>query len=577
MKVIFALIIGVLSPIISAQTIDTPGGWKENITSQGRSITRGNTQILIGNWKNLQGISLRETLENMENNPVNEIPISSSGGVIPEKVDGAFSVTRQIELNGKPAISLIAGCPGLPGHARIMTVTAYRKNVLQIISAAGFLEKVCEKEPKGPVTNSNHDNKNTTSAQNQQVIADNDGSKNTPLPKPIVNNHTSYASSSLPLDPLTRIPTTGDGPCAKIINEDITKPTRLVNSDKVCDYKLSGNIEVSSDLTIDPGVGIRVEADGSISVTGGRIIANGTAENPIVMDGLTHTPGYWKGMQFWKGRESSFNHFHMADAGQVCPRAVCPDVALRVDNVSLSFTNSSVSNSYVYGMRINDTVDLLAFSNNRFFNNQRAGLSVHPEHIPMMDVATDYSGGKFPNATPMLDVLSGEQTQGKVYRWKKLTAPYHIAGSFRPTGGRWKIDPGVEIVMDVEAWISIEGNAVVEAIGTANDPIVFRGEQRKAGYWSGLQLNKATKQNTFEHVKISDFGNTKSLASKRSAFYLNDSRLSLKDVIIDNGKGSGIRCAESTLFKDGSFVKIHGNVFITNISGIQMESSCKSP
>lgn len=382
--------------------------------------------------------------------------------------------------------------------------------------------------------------------------------------------------SNLPIDPVSGIPTTGSAACLYILDEDITSPTQLVNSPSACDYVLDGWVEVRSDLLIEPGVGIRANANATLVIEGGRVIADGTAELPIVMDGQAHTAGFWNGINFRNGRESVFDHFHVADAGQVCAILFCPDVGFILDEVTVSFTNSSVSNSYVIGMNITDDTELTAFSNNRFFGNGSAGLVIGAENVPMMDAESDYSGGSLPNAIPMLRVSNGGHNQGRVYRWKKLSSPYYIPSYFDPAGGRWIIEPGVEIVMGEEAWITIEGNAVVEAVGTAAEPIIIRGNQPNSGYWKNIRFRDSPwESNRFEHVDIRHWGNRGGVVSAFSAFDLNDSRMTLDNVSITNGRGAGVLCDEPTLFSDGSFVRLVSNVRIDSTTSTLVDSDCQ--
>ena len=107
-----------------------------------------------------------------------------------------------------------------------------------------------------------------------------------------------------------------------------------------------------------------------------------------------------------------------------------------------------MSNSFARGMSITDDVEVIRFANNRFFNNQLAGMQVHPENVPQMDGNSDYSGGAFPNGIPMLEIMIGSHKRGQVYQWKNRSSPYFLAFNYRATGGIWRIDAGVEIVMD---------------------------------------------------------------------------------------------------------------------------------
>ena len=404
-----------------------------------------------------------------------------------------------------------------------------------------------------------------TTPEQRITVLDTTWIRNSPAP----TADTVSTTGSLPVDPQTGLPTSGSDACDQILTEDISFPTRLVNTSAICDYRLTGRIEVNSDLIIEPGVAIRADANAEIVIDGGSIIADGTAENPIVMDGNAHVPGYWEGIHFNRGRDSVFDHFHLVDAGQLCTIIFCEDTGFYLDEVRVSFTNSSVSNSDVEGMAITEDVEIVQFANNRFLRNRLAGLSVHPEVVRDLDVNSDYGGGAFPNGIPMVEIFAAGHSRGLVYQWKKLSAPYFIQ-RFNPDGGLWKIDPGVEIVMGEDATIRIEDNAVVEAIGTAANPIVIRGNNPNPGYWNGIDLSGSENDNIFQYVQITGFGSTGSLLSTRAAFSVSfDSRLILDNVTISNGIGDGVRCNA-----DG-FVRFISNVNISGITGNLVDPDCR--
>ncbi len=189
----------------------------------------------------------------------------------------------------------------------------------------------------------------------------------------------------------SEVPETQDdsGDCRYVLNDDITSPTQLVNTDDNCDYLLDGWVEVSSLLQIEPGVVIRASADANLVIDGGEISAVGNAQQRIVMEGLSHVSGFWEGIDVRSARNAVFDYFDIRDAGQVCAIIFCPDVGLMIDETRLSFTNSTVSNSYVIGMSITDEVEIDAFANNRFFANELYGLSVAGSNIPQLDQGSD--------------------------------------------------------------------------------------------------------------------------------------------------------------------------------------------
>ena len=90
-------------------------------------------------------------------------------------------------------------------------------------------------------------------------------------------------------------------------------------------------------------------------------------------------------------------------------------------------------------------------------------------------------------------------------------SPYFIEGHVEvKAGNTLTIEPGVEIRgLDPFSALIVEQGARIEAIGTANNPIVFTSSQpvgsRRAGDWSGVFINGSAKINTDPGVKQGEF------------------------------------------------------------------------
>lgn len=132
-----------------AQDTKAPRGWTEKTTSEGRVLSKGTSKIVIGNWQSLGPQSLEAYLKDLEQSVPEGAQFVSSRGVKPERLDGAFAVTRKIKLNAKPAQSVLYGCQGQPGVARVLSMTVESGDFGNLMSGGLFLEKVCKQEPKG--------------------------------------------------------------------------------------------------------------------------------------------------------------------------------------------------------------------------------------------------------------------------------------------------------------------------------------------------------------------------------------------------------------------------------------------
>ena len=365
------------------------------------------------------------------------------------------------------------------------------------------------------------------------------------------------------------------GQCTYVLEDDITVPTTLINTPASCDYLLGrsgGFLTVSSTLIIEPGVVVQAEQDANIYVEGGAIIAVGDAQNRIVFEGVNHVAGYWGGVHFRSGRESRLEYVDLKDAGQVCSIIFCADAGLVLDDVAISVVSTTVSNSYVHGVDATRETRFTRFENNRFYNNTWAGIVVDGNNAPALDPLSDYAGGAEPNGTPYVVIVPSTQEAGEVFFWRKLNAPYLIASYFNVEGGTLVLEPGVELVFDEAGWMTVQGNGVLRAIGTAAEPVIFRGAVERPGYWDGLTIwDSPWEDNELSYVQIRHSGNTDKALYAYGAVRLRTSgRVNINNSVIADNAAFGVACDDPSY---SDFVGRHelflgvGNTFSNNAAG----------
>jgi len=350
--------------------------------------------------------------------------------------------------------------------------------------------------------------------------------------------------------------------------ENITVPSRLVNTPSACDYVLEDSVYVSSKLVVEPGVVVRAKQDASIVVDGGEFLAVGDAQNRIVFEGMNHLSGYWRGIRFNDGRESRIEYVDIKDAGQDTCAIWCDKAGLILDDVTVSLVHSSVSNSYVNGVVLNEDVVLSAFGNNRFYGNIWAGLRVNPVHVPLLDADSDYLGEGNPNGKPYIALLNSELVRGEERRWEERNAPYLIGGYLYVKGGSLTLEPNVEMVFEDEAWLTVQGNGVLRAVGTATAPIIFRGMVEEPGYWDGITFDGSPwEENRLEYVEIRHSGNVESLVNAWGAVRLEyDARVHISNSVIADNAKYGITCNDPD-YNENTLELGPGNSFSNNASG----------
>jgi hypothetical protein len=302
-------------------------------------------------------------------------------------------------------------------------------------------------------------------------------------------------------------PPPATGQCAITVKSDITIPTLAKNSSAACDYLIDGIINVKSTLTIEPGVVMKFSKDSRLWVEGGEIVAVGRPDARIVMQGFSPIQGYWGGIVFGtQAGNTRLEYVDLMDAGQTCTVIFCPQAALTgYGGGQLSLKNSSISNSYVNGAVLGD--ELVAFSNNRFYNNRWNGLVVDAEKVPLLDTASDYSGGSAPNGFPYVTLATGSKV-AHAATWKKLNAPYKVSG-YISLEDTLTLEPGITMLFGSNgegrgATIDIDTNGSLHAIGTAASPITFT-HLPGTPYWGGIIFDpyNTTTDTRFEYVQMS--------------------------------------------------------------------------
>ncbi len=126
-------------------------------------------------------------------------------------------------------------------------------------------------------------------------------------------------------------------------------------------------------------------------------------------------------------------------------------------------------------------------------------------------------------------------------------------------GVRLTLEPGVQITFSRDTGLEIAADQVLEAVGTAADPILLTGEQPERGFWSGLTFDATSSDdNRLEHVIIEYGGSTAHDYDGAAIKAIADSRgvhLGLAHSSIRDSQGWGLFLVGSavvTLFEDNT-------------------------
>jgi len=149
LSISFSILGILLTTSAAANPLPAPRGWQETQLHGSRVLTKGSSRLEIGPWQSLEGQSLEVYLASIAGNVPDHVTFVSSAAVKPEGKNGAFTITRKIRLSGKAGLSILYGCPGQPGFARIMEMSVANTSLGEAVSGGLFADRVCNEESKG--------------------------------------------------------------------------------------------------------------------------------------------------------------------------------------------------------------------------------------------------------------------------------------------------------------------------------------------------------------------------------------------------------------------------------------------
>jgi len=270
-------------------------------------------------------------------------------------------------------------------------------------------------------------------------------------------------------------------------------------------------VESRESFTVEAGARLDFESMAGLSANGGWISLEGTADAPVVLDGVLQDPGSWRGIIF--DNESDLNrldHVEIRNAGGGAFNSNGDLGAIIVwAGTALTLADSTIADSAARGLNATYGETRITFEGaNTFTGNGEAPIwmgaygvsSVTPE-----TVVTDNLGGDF--------VFAWASDLNGAHTWEPLSVPYRIApqnGSVVHvrTDASLDITAGAHLVFEEETGIS-SGGGVFDVSGTADNPVVMEGTQAQAGWWKGMIVegdDDANRAYSFTGLEMSHAG-----------------------------------------------------------------------
>ena len=359
------------------------------------------------------------------------------------------------------------------------------------------------------------------------------------------------------------------------------------------------------------GSGFRV----SYSNSGGSLIANGTASNPVTFTSASGTNNDWKGIVFddrsdYGGYSSSLNNCIIENAGQTNAYGVGANVYCRYTNTP-SISNCTIQNSSGYELycdhsspgitgstiNANSTVQaiyLKSDSSPTFIQNTINGngnsywlYSADSDCDAILTNNTfagnvtkticlgthfQISGNSFSGAANKgIEVYGGDLNSDRTWSLQTGDSNYVIINNDLLVRNLsvLTIDPGVKIKFTAGTGLRIgstgsgrEGS--LSALGTQANPIIFTGSSGMSGSWKGIIFDEGSStggySSSLTYCIIENAGQTNAYGVSSTIYCRYTNTPSISHCTIQNSSGYELYCDHSSPSLTGSTINANSTV-----------------
>ena len=334
-------------------------------------------------------------------------------------------------------------------------------------------------------------------------------------------------------------------PSTVVIDKNITTSTILANifDDETPDYIVTGDIHVSAELTIEPGVKIVFMEDKGLIIGGdGSVKAIGESENKVLFIGTEPYNNFWKGILITSNSENNeFKYAEIRGGGSsdfpTMP-GIKANVILKGDHLSgsaLKLSHTRLTHSGGYGLFVGEESYLNEFRTLIFEENAKSAVYIPVHQLHMVDFDTDFhesngyngieTGGVIDNGTPV--------------RIPKINSRYLVSNDIVIKSGV-EIEPGAYFTLKEGVSIQVVDQGYLNATGTSQEKIIFTSTSTTS-YWNGILIDTNNELNKIHFCEVSYAGNELLPGmSNKANLATNFGLMSVKNSYFSNGLGYGI-------------------------------------
>lgn len=361
--------------------------------------------------------------------------------------------------------------------------------------------------------------------------------------------------------------------CEIHITDDITENTTWEAS---CTYYIDQSINVKNDaiLTIEPGTVIKFAQGKELtvayySIDSGNIIAEGTAEKPILFTSQAQVPakGDWNGIWLYSGSSASkFKYCKIEYAGGSNGSdsgAITTNSDVRVSIDYCTFENNE---NYGVSDRNHNQGVFTSLTNNTFINNETNDLRLSAFNVGFIGEGNNFSKD--------IDVTGNSVDATGDVVWGNQNANYNILNIITvgcPTGTKLIIEAGASIRFSQSVGIEVAYAStrfgLIEAIGTATEPITFTSSNSNPskGDWGRIVFYDGSSMGSiFDYCNFS-YGGGAVVPQAMIVFkHLQGSTTTIQNCSFSNSEGYGIMLDSGN---DINYPTLINNTFTDNTLG----------
>jgi hypothetical protein len=299
-------------------------------------------------------------------------------------------------------------------------------------------------------------------------------------------------------------------------------------------YALTSTLRVRAPVVVEPGVIIEMKEGYSIWVEeNGSLTAIGTAMDSIRFVGAREAPGAQHlGIHFLPGSlPSRLGHVVVTYGGRTHPTLNSGASITIWGGGSVAITNSSLRSGLQYGIRVLPAGRILEFSRNSFSDLESGALSLHAEHVPLLDAESRYGAGSHVRISAGIAAVGGS--------WQALDVPYRVHGLVQ-LAAPVRIEPGARLEFASDAHLRIEPGGALSAVGTEIAPIRLLGLSEARGSWGGIAFLSASPQNQLEHVEIANGGGAPGVGVQAAVYVWYGATVSIRHTVVRGSAHIGL-------------------------------------